>query len=156
MQFKPFDHFSENDMTARSKEEAIRCEMIECVLRDIGEQSDDGAVIVVEGKHDVSALQSLGICGKIMTLSGQPLLNFADTLACNKDSVIVLTDWDRRGSELSQRIALYLQPYDVTVDTSLRDRLKKLVQKDIKDVQGLGRYFAGLQQSTVESIKHIK
>jgi len=139
-------------MTARSKEDALRCEMIERVLWDIREQSGGGAVIVVEGKHDVTSLRNLGICGKIVPLGGQPLLNFADTLACGSDSVIVLTDWDRRGNELAQRIALYLQPHTVTVDTSLRDRLKKLVQKDIKDVQGLGRYLTGLQQSTTKTI----
>lgn len=143
-------------MTARSKEDALRCEMIERVLQDIREQAGGGAVIVVEGKHDVTSLRNLGICGKIVPLGGQPLLNFADALAYGSDSVIVLTDWDRRGNELAQRIALYLQPYNVTVDTSLRDRLKKLVQKDIKDVQGLGRYLAGLQQSTIKIIKHIK
>ncbi len=87
-----------------------------------------------------------------MPLGGQPLLNFADTLACSSDSVIILTDWDRRGNELAQRIVRYLQPYAVVVDTSLRDRLRKLVQKDVKDVQGLGRYLAGLQQSTVKTI----
>lgn len=139
-------------MTARSKEDALRCEMIERVLWDIREQSGGGAVIVVEGKHDVISLRNFGICGKIVPLGGQPLLNFADTLACGSDSVIVLTDWDRRGNELAQRIALYLQPHNVTVDTSLRDRLKKLVQKDIKDVQGLGRYLTGLQQSTTKTI----
>ncbi|MEA1908904.1 MAG: toprim domain-containing protein, partial [Euryarchaeota archaeon] len=126
-------------MTARSKEDALRCEMIERVLQDVREQSGGGAVIVVEGKHDVISLRNLGICGKIVPLGGQPLLNFADTLACGSDSVIVLTDWDRRGNELAQRIVLYLQPYAVMVNTSLRDRLKKLVRKDIKDVQGLER-----------------
>ena len=140
-------------MTARNKEDALRCEMIEHVLQDLLEQSGrDGAVIVVEGKHDVASLRNLGICGKIVPLGGQPLLNFADTLACGSDSVIVLTDWDRRGNELAQRIVRYLQPYAVVVDTSLRDRLRKLVQKDVKDVQGLGRYLAGLQQSTVKTI----
>ena len=140
-------------MTARNKEDALRCEMIEHVLQDLLEQSGrDGAVIVVEGKHDVASLRNLGICGKIVPLGGQPLLNFADTLACGSDSVIVLTDWDRRGNELAQRIVRYLQPYAVVVDTSLRDRLRKLVQKDVKDVQGLGRYLAGLQQSTIKTI----
>ncbi|RZN36714.1 MAG: toprim domain-containing protein [Methanosarcinales archaeon] len=146
-------------MTARNKEDALRCEMIEQVLQDILERSGgsgSGAVIVVEGKHDVAALRNLGICGKIVPLSGQPLLNFADMLACSSDSVIVLTDWDRRGNELAQRIVQYMQPYAVVVDTGLRDRLKKLVRKDIKDVQGLGRYLAGLQRSTIKSIKHIK
>ena len=140
-------------MTARSKEDALRCERIERVIQDIQEQSGGGgAVIVVEGKHDVASLRNLGICGKIVPLGGQPLLNFADTLACGSDSVIVLTDWDRRGNELAQRIALYLQPHNVAVDTSLRDRLKKLVQKDVKDVQGLGRYLAGLQHHTTKTI----
>ena len=140
-------------MTARNKEDALRYEMIEHVLQDIQEQSkSSAAVIIVEGKHDVTSLRNLGIHGKIMPLGGQPLLNFADTLACSTDSVIILTDWDRRGNELAQRITQYLQPHNVTVNTSLRDRLKKLVQKDIKDVQGLGRHLTRLQQSTTKTI----
>ena len=140
-------------MTARTKDAVRRYELIERVLQDLIEMSDDGAVIVVEGRNDESTLRNLGICGAIESPCGQPLLHFTDSLASNYDSVIVLTDWDRRGNQLSAQIVRYLQSRDVAIDTDLRSRLKKLVQKDIKDVQGLKRHIMKLQQDIIKYIR---
>nr|QNO46914.1 ribonuclease M5 [Methanosarcinales archaeon ANME-2c ERB4] len=140
-------------MTARTKEAVRRYELIERVLQDIREMSDDGAVIVVEGRNDESTLRNLGICGAIESPGGQSLLHFTDSLASNYDSVIVLTDWDRRGNQLSAQIVRYLQSRDVAIDTDLRSRLKKLVQKDIKDVQGIKRHILKLRQNIIKYIK---
>lgn len=138
-------------MTARIKEAVRRYELIERVLQELMEMSERGAVIVVEGKNDESALRNLGICGAIESPSGQSLMQFADSLT-SYDYVIVLTDWDRRGNELSSRIAMYLRSRDVAVDTDLRTRLKKLVQKDIKDVQGLERHILKLRQDIIKYV----
>ncbi len=140
-------------MTARTKDAVRRYELIERVLQDLIEMSDDGAVIVVEGRNDESTLRNLGICGAIESPCGQPLLHFTDSLASNYDSVIVLTDWDRRGNQLSAQIVRYLQSHDVAIDTDLRSRMKKLVQKDIKDVQGLKRHILKLRQYIIKYIR---
>ena len=140
-------------MTARTKDAVRRYKLIERVLQDLIEMSDDGAVIVVEGSNDESTLRNLGICGAIESPCGQSLLHFTDSLASNYDSVIVLTDWDRRGNQLSAQIVRYLQSRDVVVDTSLRSRLKKLVQKDIKDVQGLKRHILKLRQYIIKYVR---
>ncbi|MEA1966268.1 MAG: toprim domain-containing protein [Euryarchaeota archaeon] len=139
-------------MTARTKDAVRRYKLIERVLQDLLEMSERGAVIVVEGRNDESALRNLGICGAIESPGGQSLLHFTDSLASNYDSVIVLTDWDRRGNQLSAQIVRYLQSHDVVIDTDLRSRLKKLVQKDIKDVQGLNRYILKLRQKIIKYI----
>lgn len=140
-------------MTARIKDAVRRYELIERVLQDLMEMSDAGAVIVVEGRNDKSALRNLGICGAIESPGGQSLLHFTDSLASNYDSVIVLTDWDRRGNQLSAQIVRYLQSHDVAIDTGMRSRLKKLVQKDIKDVQGLKRHIVKLRQYIIKYIR---
>ena len=140
-------------MTARTKDAVRRYELIERVLQDLVERSDSGAVIVVEGRNDESTLRNLGICGAIESPCGQTLLHFTDSLASNYNSVIVLTDWDRRGNQLSAQIVRYLQSRDVVIDTDLRSRLKKLVQKDIKDVQGLKRHIMKLRQDIIKYIR---
>ncbi|KAF5415750.1 MAG: Ribonuclease M5 [Candidatus Methanogaster sp.] len=140
-------------MTARTKDAVRRYELIERVLHDLIEMSDSGAVIVVEGRNDESTLRNLGICGAIESPCGKSLLHFTDSLASNYDSVIVLTDWDRRGNQLSVQIVKYLQSRDVAINTDLRSRLKKLVQKDIKDVQGLKRHVMKLRQDIIKYIK---
>ena len=139
-------------MTARTKDAVRRYKLIERVLQDLMEMSEHGAVIVVEGRNDESALRNLGICGAIESPGGQSLLHFTDSLASNYDSVIVLTDWDRRGNQLSAQIVRYLQSHDVAIDTDLRSRLKKLVQKDIKDVQGLRRHIVKLRQYIIKYV----
>ncbi|MEA3282716.1 MAG: toprim domain-containing protein [Euryarchaeota archaeon] len=140
-------------MTARTKDAVRRYELLERVLHDLIEMSDSGAVIVVEGINDESTLRNLGICGAIESPCGRSLLHFTDSLASNYDSVIVLTDWDRRGNQLSVQIVRYLQSRDVAINTDLRSRLKKLVQKDIKDVQGLKRHIMKLRQDIIKYIK---
>jgi len=140
-------------MTARIKDAVRRYELIERVLQDLGEMSERGAVIVVEGKNDESTLRNLGICGAIESPGGQSLLHFTDSLASNYDSVIVLTDWDRRGNQLSAQIVRYLQSHDVAINTDLRSRMKKLVQKDIKDVQGLKRHIVKLRQYIIKYVE---
>jgi 5S rRNA maturation endonuclease (ribonuclease M5) len=140
-------------MTARIKDAVRRYELIERVLQDLMEMSERGAVIVVEGRNDESALRNLGICGAIESPGGQSLLHFTDSLASNYDSVIVLTDWDRRGNQLSAQIVRYLQSHDVAIDTGMRSRLKKLVQKDIKDVQGLKRHIVKLRQYIIKYVR---
>ncbi len=140
-------------MTARNKDMFRRYELIEHVLHDLIQQSDGGAAIVVEGQRDVASLRNLGICGAIISPSGKSLLHFAEMLACTYDSVIVLTDWDRRGDELSSQIVRYLRSHDVATDTRLRTRIRKLVQKDIKDVQGLDRHIMRLQQSIIKYVR---
>jgi 5S rRNA maturation endonuclease (ribonuclease M5) len=140
-------------MTARTKDAVRRYELIERVLQNLIEMSNSGAVIVVEGRNDRSTLRNLGIHGAIESPCGQSLLHFTDSLASNYDYVIVLTDWDRRGNQLSAQIVRYLQSRDVVIDTDLRSRLKKLVQKDIKDVQGLKRHIMKLRQNIIKYIK---
>lgn len=140
-------------MTAKIKDAVRRYEQIEQVLEEMRRESDCGAVIVVEGKNDVSALRNLGIRGAIKSLSGQSLLHLADTLAYDYDSVVILTDWDRKGDELSSRIATYLQAHGTTTDTALRAWLKKLVRKDIKDVQGLDTYLLKLRQDIIKYVR---
>jgi len=140
-------------MTAKIKDAVRRYERIERVLEEIRRESDCGAVIVVEGKNDVSALRNLGIRGAIKSPSGQSLLHLADTLAYDYKSVIILTDWDSMGDELSSRIATYLQAHGTTPDTALRARLKKLVRKDIKDVQGLDTYLLKLRQDIIKYVQ---
>lgn len=146
-------------MTAKIKDAVRRYELVVQVLEELMQESDCGAVIVVEGKNDVSALRNLGIRGTIKSPSGQSLLHFVDTLAYDHDhnhdhtSVIILTDWDRKGDELSSRIATYLQAHGTTPDTALRARLKKLVRKDIKDVQGLDTYLLKLRQGIIKYVR---
>ncbi len=82
----------------------ISREEIEKILEDLKEENKK-IPIIVEGKRDVFALQFLGCMGNIITVNkGVSLTDFCDMIASEFDSVVLLTDWDRRGGILCRRL----------------------------------------------------
>ena len=125
-----------------------RLELLEGIFDDIIERSEAGAVIIVEGKRDVVSLEKLGIKGRIETSTHQPLINFAENLAKDTTQIIMLTDWDRRGNILADKITTYLQNIGVTPDLDIRRRISSLVKREIKDVESLYSYMVKLKRIT--------
>lgn len=91
--------------------------------------------IIVEGKKDVAALRFLGCQGSIITINkGVSLTSFCDEIASMYDSVILLTDWDRKGGSLCKRIMRLLKGR-VTFNTTYRDLFAKYAMT--RKVEGL-------------------
>ena len=114
------------------------------------ERTQSGAAIVVEGKRDIIALKKLGIKGRIETSTHQPLIDFSEKLAQDTTNIIIMTDWDRRGDILAEKIRTYLQNIGVTPDLAIRKRISSLVKKEIKDVESLYSYVVKLKKITGE------
>jgi 2,5-diamino-6-(ribosylamino)-4(3H)-pyrimidinone 5'-phosphate reductase len=125
--------------------EEVRCdERIELLLQtleELKELSNDGIPIVVEGMRDVRTLRALGIEGQIIHLGHGSVINFAEELGRRYNEIIILTDWDKRGDELSQRIAKSFRALGGKPNTRIRGRFKKLAMRDTKDVEGLYGLF---------------
>jgi 5S rRNA maturation endonuclease (ribonuclease M5) len=61
--------------------------------------------IIVEGEKDVEALRLLGMTGTVIPLhTGKELANFCDDVAAKYKEIILLTDWDRKGWNLTKAI----------------------------------------------------
>ncbi|HWG91557.1 MAG TPA: DNA primase [Candidatus Thermoplasmatota archaeon] len=116
-------------------------------LEDLAHASE-GATILVEGRRDIEALAALGCRGNLVPINqGEPLFKVCEAVAELGQPVIVLTDWDRRGTILHGQVTAALQACGVPVDTAFRDRIRNLVEGDLKDVEALGRYVArGLER----------
>ena len=125
-----------------------RLELFEGLIDEIVERTRSGAVIVVEGKRDIIALKKLGITGHIETSTHQPLLVFAESLAKDTTEIIILTDWDRRGDILADKITTYLQNVGITPDLDIRRRISSLVKREVKDVESLHTYVVKLKKIT--------
>ncbi|NOR46741.1 MAG: toprim domain-containing protein [Methanosarcinaceae archaeon] len=125
-----------------------RLELFEAIIDEIIERTRSGAVIVVEGKRDIIALKKLGILGRIETSTHQPLLVFAENLAKDTTQIIILTDWDRRGDILADRITTYLVNIGITPDLDIRKRISSLVRREVKDVESLYTYMVKLKKIT--------
>jgi len=126
-------------------------EALERLIEELREASDGGAAIIVEGIKDRRSLRELGIEGTIMTAAMRPALEVAEDAAQNFDEIIVLTDWDRAGEEAARRMEKHLLCTRAHADLQTRDRLKKMVRREIKDVEGLSRYVQRMRAEACPS-----
>lgn len=118
-------------------------EEIEKTLDELREDNKSYPIIV-EGKKDVAALRFLGCQGVILTVNkGVSLTAFCDEIASMYNSVILLTDWDRKGGSLCKRIMRLLKGR-VEFSTAYREMLAKYAMT--RKVEGV--------PSWLETMKH--
>jgi 5S rRNA maturation endonuclease (ribonuclease M5) len=127
-------------------------EALEELISTLTEASRQGAAIIVEGRRDEMALRSLGVVGPVIMASRRPALNLAEELAKSYSEIILLTDWDRKGDEMANTIEQHLRCTSSRTDLEIRSRLKKLVKKEIKDVESLGIYVERMRK--INNSKH--
>ena len=115
----------------------IRLEKIEKILDRISGESSAGSVIIVEGMKDKETLRRLGLTGPIICFknSGMGLADFLGQIHAKQ--VILLTDFDREGRDLSARMAKELAQLKIKTDEVLRRQLGALVKQDLRTIEGL-------------------
>lgn len=107
--------------------------------------------ILVEGDKDIEALRKLGINGIIISINtGKSLSNFCDMLAQKYVSIIILTDWDRKGGYLSHIIQKNLKGR-VKCNTYYREIFAKNAM--IKTLEGLPSWLSTIQDKLNSSRK---
>lgn len=116
-------------------------EALEKVIEGLLLASSSGAAIIVEGRRDGEALRELGAEGSIILASRRSALDLAESAASRFNEIIVLTDWDREGDELAAKIEGHLRCTRAHANLEIRRRLKRLLRKEIKDVESLSRYM---------------
>ncbi|KKG13259.1 hypothetical protein EO98_05080 [Methanosarcina sp. 2.H.T.1A.6] len=125
-----------------------RLERIEELIAELTEHSERGAVIIVEGKRDIISMKRLGIEGSFELATHQSLFNFSERIAKLGCEVIILTDWDRRGDLLAVKLSEYFDNFGVKPELQIRNKLKLITQKEIKDVESLYTYISKLRSKT--------
>lgn len=96
-------------------------------------------VVVVEGKKDEEALNSLGFSGRICQFHKfKGLARFADWASRHK-RLILLLDSDRKGAYLTRRIISMLE-HRVAIDLSYRRKLVAITRGKIRHVEDLSAY----------------
>jgi 5S rRNA maturation endonuclease (ribonuclease M5) len=124
----------------RPRKPSLDPESLEDLIATLVEASEEGAAIIVEGVRDERSLRDLGVKGPIIRASRRPALVVAEEAARDYRVVVILTDWDRAGEELARRMELHLQGTGARVDTETREKLKRMVRREIKDVESLSRF----------------
>jgi 5S rRNA maturation endonuclease (ribonuclease M5) len=119
---------------------------LEGLIGSLMEASSEGTAIIVEGRRDEAALRALGIHGPVIMASRRSALCLAEDAARCYAAIILLTDWDEKGEEMALNIAHHLQGAGLRADLEIRSRLKKLVRKEIKDVESLSFYMERMRE----------
>ncbi|MBD3312990.1 toprim domain-containing protein [Candidatus Woesearchaeota archaeon] len=96
--------------------------------------------VLVEGKKDKAALESLGI-SNIITLK-KPLYLVVEKIASEHNLVIILTDFDKKGKELYGKLKKDLLKHGVRIDNQFREFLQKNTQ--ISHIEGIRTYIDNL------------
>ena len=126
-----------------------KLEKILHLLERLGKEAAKGAPIIVEGKNDVQALQKLDVNGDFI-LAKTAGKSFLDTLSevgkKEKQEVILLMDFDKRGKELTKRLIQYLEKMRIKPNSFFWKELLSLVRREVKDIEGLATYMETLRK----------
>ncbi len=101
------------------------------IIEELRMLSEDGGVIVVEGKNDLDALKSLGIWGEILLASSMP--DHEIFRRCSGRKTVLLSDWDSEGREMEKRLKRII----VHGNTEIWAELSKITGKYIHSVEEL-------------------
>ena len=135
-----------------------RLEEIWRVLEDLKMRMTEGTLVIVEGQKDVESLRRIGADGKILPVkaSGRSLLAaLREIERWRSKEVILLMDFDRRGRELTMRIARNLEMMKVKPDLTFWRRLLSLLGRDVKDIESLAGYLETLSGKTGKNILNL-
>ena len=138
---------SDQDRQAFDAIEEVIAELNEKAV-GAGDKNESSFLIVVEGRRDVISLRNLGIKPEIeiRPCANKPIAAFCEKIAETGKSVIILTDWERKGGILASALKNQLQNLDVPCDGDYREKLLYYTKKEIKDVESLYTHFIKLKR----------
>lgn len=124
-----------------------KLENIQQLLERLAKESAQGVPIIVEGQNDVATLHKLSIEGDIISAksAGKSLIDILREAEHRQtNEIILLLDFDRRGIEYTHCITRRLERRRIKANTFYWKRLKAMVGRDVKDIEGLATYLETL------------
>jgi 5S rRNA maturation endonuclease (ribonuclease M5) len=124
----------------------VRFERLQKLIERLNDETANGAIIVVEGARDKESLESVGITGRIVCIqsSRRSTFSFAEQFEGEKN-VVVLTDFDRQGVFLANRLARVLNSQSIHANLLLWRELRSLTRSELRSVEELPRLYERLQ-----------
>ncbi len=117
------------------------------LLTLLKELQEEDTFILVEGKNDRAALESLGIYNVIM-INRRPLFKVVESLLQEEvKEIVILTDFDHEGRKLYRRLNHECSQRGIKVNNKLRHFLMR--KTSLGQVEGLPS-FLGHQKEKVE------
>lgn len=118
--------------------------IVEQLITELKEENINKPIIV-EGESDEQSLRKLGLTGEILRLNvGLSIFNFCENLV-DYTEVIILTDWDRKGYELRDKLKNSLKANGIKSNDSYWLGLKHLCSREIKEIEHLHTFIDNLK-----------
>jgi 5S rRNA maturation endonuclease (ribonuclease M5) len=115
----------------------------------LNEESEKGAVIVVEGKRDAEALSMVGFRGSPAVFHHfKGIADFLDSHDSAGKKMILLLDMDRTGKYLTSRLVSQLQSRRHSVSLSYKRTLARITNGKMRHVEDLAIYAPRLSGIT--------
>ena len=115
----------------------------------LNEESDNGAIVVVEGKRDVNALVSVGFKGHVITLNNfRGIDRLVESLEMTS-KVILMLDMDRKGKYLTHKILTLLPYKGKNVDIFYKKTLAAITKGKVRHTEDLtiyNKYISGFNK----------
>ena len=127
----------------------VRLERFQQLIDQVAFESSNGSTIIVEGQKDRESLRKIGITGPIHCIqsSRQNAVGFAETLGQTK-KVVILTDFDREGISLANKLSRTLNAHSVHVNLVLWKSLRELTRSHVRSIEELPKYLEWLRNET--------
>jgi len=110
------------------------------LLEWVGKLKDSGKLIIVEGVKDKRALEKMGI-DNVITLK-KALYKVVEEAAKHEKECIILTDFDKKGKQLYEKLNSGLSEEGVKIDRYFREWLRKHTR--LSHIEGLMNYMEKL------------
>jgi len=108
-------------------------EDVENTIDILARLKEEEGVILVEGQKDIESLINLGIKNKIIAVSQNNIFSVIDSISDKE--VIVLTDFDKKGTYLFKRYVKELHSSGKKVITIYYRDLKKYLKKYVTGIE---------------------
>lgn len=133
-------------MSTRLKE---KLEKIQQLITELSEESENGKLIIVEGKKDIETLRALSISGQVIAVKAggktfSRALNEIEHIRCSE--VILLLDFDRRGRQATQYFKQNFEIAKIKPNLRFWNSLFALIGREIQSIESLISYMGTLQQ----------
>jgi 5S rRNA maturation endonuclease (ribonuclease M5) len=127
-------------MVYRNTDAAV-FERISEFIRTLNHESENGSIIVVEGKRDSAALTRLGFIGEVTVYNRfKGILDFVDSHQMTDKKIILLLDMDRTGKYLTSRLVSLLQRIGSNVNLTYKKKLCEITNGKVRHIEDIGSY----------------
>jgi 5S rRNA maturation endonuclease (ribonuclease M5) len=119
---------------------------IEEFVLSLNAESNQNAIVIVEGKRDVEALYYLGYKGNIKAYHHyRGTTNFVDQCAVNYRKLILLMDSDNKGKIITKKILSQLNGR--IIDLNYKKKLLQITKGRIKKIEEIKSFYIHISEN---------